>query len=82
MVSNIFPCFPIKECQNATLLLSFYKELQRLKEGHCTYFFFHSHSHSHNDIGNVYLLFLSKASGTMTVTMTKKQDKNTILYTF
>ena len=35
----------------------------RLKEGHCTLFFCHSHSHSHNDIGNVYLLFLSKATG-------------------
>ena len=34
-----------------------------LKEGHCTLFFCHSHSHSHNDIGNVYLLFLSKATG-------------------
>ena len=37
----------------------------RFKEGHCTLFFCHSHSHSHshNDIGNVYLLFLSKATG-------------------
>ena len=37
----------------------------KLKEGHCTLFFCHSHSHSHshNDIGNVYLLFLSKATG-------------------
>ena len=33
----------------------------RLEEGHCTLFF--CHSHSHNDIGNVYLLFLSKATG-------------------
>ena len=56
--------------------------VHNLREGHCTLFFLHSHSHSHNDIGNVYLLFLSKASGTMTVTMTKKQDKNMILYTF
>ena len=30
-----------------------------LKERHCTLFF----CHSHNDIGNVYLLFLSKAKG-------------------
>ena len=30
-------------------------------EGGALYLFFcHSHSHSHNDIGNVYLLFLSK----------------------
>ena len=39
--------------------------VSNLKEGHCTLFFCHSHSHSHshNDIGNVYLLFLSKATG-------------------
>ena len=36
-----------------------------VKEGHCTMFFCHSHSHSHshNDISNVYLLVLSKATG-------------------
>ena len=39
------------------------KMILELKEGHCTLFFCHSHSHSHNDIGNVYLLFLSKATG-------------------
>ena len=37
--------------------------VHNLREGHCTLFFLHSHSHSHNDIGNVYLLFLSKAKG-------------------
>ena len=37
----------------------------KVKEGHCVLFFCHSHSHSHshNAIGNVYLLFLSKATG-------------------
>ena len=60
------------------------KTMDYVKDRICILFFWHSHSHSHshNDIGNVYLLFLSKASGTMTVTMTKKQDKNMILYTF
>ena len=35
----------------------------KLRRGIVPYFFCHSHSHSHNDIGNVYLLFLSKATG-------------------
>ena len=36
----------------------------KLKEGHCILFFVTViSSRSHNDIGNVYLLFLSKATG-------------------
>ena len=63
-VKNFVKVTPYYNCNNVSKT-QIQISRQNLKEGHCTLFFCHSHSHSrsHKDIGNVYLLFRSKATG-------------------